>query len=169
YRVQDEAGGIPQAIGLAEDFVGNERFVAINGDNILTQSIRPHVEAFESGKEEARILLFETTNEEAKKMGVAVLEGEKVVKLVEKPAQPPSLWASIGVYFFTPHVFSIIQNLKPSARGELEVTDIHNNYIQRGTLAASKLTGHWLDAGSIEELQRANVLMKEWAQNGNRK
>lgn len=168
YRIQDEAGGIPHAIALAEGFVGNEKFVSINGDNILTESIRPHVKAFETGNEDARILLFETTPDEARKMGVAVLEGEKVVKLVEKPKDPPSNWASIGVYFLKPDVFDIIRTLKPSARGELEVTDIHNTYIQRGKLAASKMSGHWLDAGSIEELLRASMLIKEW-QNGKKK
>ncbi|MEK6902279.1 MAG: sugar nucleotidyltransferase [archaeon] len=162
YRVQDTAGGLPHAIALAENFVGNEKFVSINGDNILSDSIRPHVDAFNQGNEDARVLLFETTLDEAKKMGVAVLDGEKVTKLIEKPAIPPSNWASIGVYFFKPGVFDIIRTLKPSQRGELEITDIHNTYIQRGTLAASKINGEWLDAGSFDELARANKIVKEW-------
>ena len=162
YRVQDTAGGLPHAIALAENFVGNEKFVSINGDNILSDSIRPHADAFDKGSEDARVLLFETTVDEAKKMGVAVLEGEKVTKLIEKPANPPSNWASIGVYFFKPGVFDIIRTLKPSARGELEITDIHNTYIQQGSLAASRITGEWLDAGSFDELARANKIVKEW-------
>jgi glucose-1-phosphate thymidylyltransferase len=162
YKVQDEAGGIPQAVALAEDFVGNEKFVSINGDNILSDSIVPYVKAFEEGKEEARILLYETTAEEARKMGVAELDGEKVINLIEKPPNPPSNWASIGVYFLTKGVFDIIRTLKPSGRGELEVTDIHNAYIRKGTLAASKITGEWLDAGSFDELSRANKIIKEW-------
>ena len=162
YRVQDVPGGLPHAIALAENFVGTEKFVSINGDNLLSDSIKPFADAFANGNEDARILLYETTPDEAKKMGVAVLDGEKVTKLIEKPAQPPSNWASIGVYFFKPEVFDIIRTLKPSARGELEITDIHNQYIENGTLAASKITGEWLDAGSIDELSRASKRVKEW-------
>ncbi len=162
YRVQDTAGGLPHAIALAEGFVGSDKFVSINGDNLLSDSIKPYVEAFEKGTEDARILLFETTPEEARKAGVAVMEGEKVVKLVEKPKDPPTNWVSIGVYMFNPDVFGIIRGLKPSARGELEITDIHNTYIQRGKLAASKISGDWLDAGTIDELLRANKIVQEW-------
>jgi glucose-1-phosphate thymidylyltransferase len=162
YRVQDEAGGLPHAIALAEGFVGNDKFISINGDNILSDSIKPCADAFASGKEDARILLYETTVEEARKAGVAVLEGEKVVKLIEKPKDPPTNWVSIGVYFFNSGVFDIIRTLKPSARGELEITDIHNRYIQQGKLAASKISGEWLDAGNIDELARANRIVKEW-------
>ncbi|MFH1257059.1 MAG: sugar phosphate nucleotidyltransferase [Candidatus Diapherotrites archaeon] len=161
YRVQDDAGGIPQAIGLAEEFVGEDKFVSINGDNLLFESIAPFVKEFEKGKEEARILLYKTTKEEAMKAGVAVLEGEKVVKLVEKPKEPPTNWVSIGVYMYTPAVFEIIRKLKPSARGELEITDVNNEYIKRGALKASKISGEWLDAGSFDELLRANNLAKK--------
>lgn len=150
YRVQDQAGGIPQAIGLAEDFVGTDKFVSVNGDNILFESIKPFVDAFSKGKEEARILLYEGTREDAQKSGVAVLEGEKVLKIVEKPKDPPTNWVSIGVLMLTPGVFDIIRTLKPSARGELEISDVQNEYIRRGTLKASKLTDEWLDAGSID-------------------
>lgn len=162
YRVQDTAGGLPHAIALAEGFVGNEKFVSINGDNILSESIKPYVDAFANGKEDARILLYETTPEEAKKAGVAVMDGEKVVRLVEKPREPPTNWVSIGVYLFKPDVFDIIRTLKPSQRGELEITDIHNTYISRGNLAASKISGEWLDAGTIDELTRANMIVQEW-------
>ena len=143
----------------------------MNGDNILSDSIKPFVEAFAAGKEDARILLFQTTPEEARKAGVAVMDGEKVVNLIEKPREPPTNWVSIGVYMFNPGVFDIIRTLKPSARGELEITDIHNEYIRRGTLAASKISGEWLDAGTIDELARANRIVKEWKgiHNGNGK
>lgn len=162
YRVQDTAGGLPHAIALAEGFVGNEKFVSINGDNILSESIKPFVEEFIRGKEDARILLYETTPDEAKKAGVAVMDGERVVRLVEKPAQPPTNWVSIGVYMFKQGVFDIIRTLQPSQRGELEITDIHNTYIQRGTLSASKISGEWLDAGTVDELARANQIVKSW-------
>ncbi len=161
FRVQDEAGGLPQAIGLAKEFVENDRFVSINGDNILFDDITPFVKAFEKGKEKARILLFETTREEATKAGVAVLEGEKVVKVVEKPKDPPTNWVVVGVYMYTPQVFDVIKTLKPSARGELEIADLHNYYIKVGSLAASRLTKEWLDAGSFDELLRVNRFVGE--------
>ena len=161
YRVQDEAGGLPQAISLAEQFVDNDKFVSINGDNILFDNIKPFVREFEKGSEESRILLYRGTREQCQKSGVAVLEGDKVVKVVEKPKEPPSDWISIGVYMYTPHVFEVIKGLKPSARGELEISDIHNTYIKRGTLKASKLSKQWLDAGTIEELMEANRAVEE--------
>ncbi len=161
YRVQDQAGGIPQAIGLAEAFVGDEKFVSVNGDNILFESIKPFVDEFEKGKEEARILLYKGSTEDARKSGVAVLEGDKVTKIVEKPKDPPSNWISIGVLLLTPGVFDIIKTLKPSARGELEISDVQNEYIRRGTLKASKLKSEWLDAGTIDELVRANEIVFE--------
>ena len=160
YRVQDEPGGIPQAIGLAKDFVGNEKFISINGDNILLGSIKDFAEEFGRGQEDARIILYKTTEEEAKKAGVALLEGDSVKELVEKPETPPSLWVSIGVLMFTPGVFEIIKTLKPSQRGELEIVDVQNEYIKRGTLKASKFTGEWMDCGSFEELHRANSIMR---------
>lgn len=159
FRVQDEAGGLPQAIGLAKEFVGSDRFVSINGDNILFDDITPFVRAFEEGTEKSRVLLYETTREEATKAGVAVLEGEKVVKVVEKPKEPPTNWVVVGVYMYTPDVFGVIKTLKPSARCELEISDIHNHYIKEGSLAASKLKDGWLDAGSFDELLRANEIV----------
>ncbi|MBI4210213.1 MAG: NTP transferase domain-containing protein [Candidatus Diapherotrites archaeon] len=161
FRVQDEAGGLPQAIGLAKEFIGGDKFVSINGDNMLFDDIAPFVKAFENGKEKSRVLLYETTREEAAKAGVAVLEGEKVVKVVEKPKDPPTNWVVVGVYMYTPHVFEVIKTLKPSARGELEISDIHNFYIKDGSLKASKLKKEWLDAGSFDELLRANKIVAE--------
>src|SRR3989344_72048 len=152
FRVQDEAGGIPQAIGLAKNFVGNDKFISVNGDNILFGDIESISREFEKGDEEARILLYETSTEEARKAGVAVLDGERVIKIVEKPDNPPTNFISIGILMFTPGVFDIINTLKPSARGELEIADVQNEYIRRGTLKASKIDGSWLDAGSIDEL-----------------
>ncbi|MCX6802007.1 MAG: sugar phosphate nucleotidyltransferase [Candidatus Diapherotrites archaeon] len=163
YRVQDEAGGLPHAIALAENFVDDEKFVSINGDNILFDNIKPFVEEFAKGKEESRILIYKGTKEQCQKSGVAVLEGDSVVKVVEKPKEPPSEWISVGVYMYTPHVFEVIKGLKPSARGELEISDIHNTYVGRGTLKASKLKKQWMDAGTIEELAEANKFVEEMA------
>lgn len=168
YRVQDEPAGIPHAISLAEDFVGDDKFISINGDNVLFESIRPYVKAFEKGSEESRILLAKGTLEQCKKSGVAVLKGNRVVKVVEKPAKPPSRWIAIGVYMYTPHVFEVIKKLKPSKRGELEITDVHNTYIKRGTLVASKLKKRWVDAGTIDELMEANRVVEEMSKKGKR-
>ncbi|MBN2127354.1 MAG: NTP transferase domain-containing protein [Candidatus Diapherotrites archaeon] len=156
YRVQDTAGGLPHAIALAENFVGEDKFVSINGDNLLFESIKSFTDEFEKGKELSRILLYETTTEEASKAGVAVLEGENVKEVIEKPKNPPTNWVAIGVYMYTKNVFDIIRTLKPSARGELEISDLHNYYIKKNSLKASKMKKEWMDAGSFEELLRAN-------------
>jgi glucose-1-phosphate thymidylyltransferase len=156
FKVQDEAGGIPQAIGLAKEFVGSDKFISVNGDNILFEDISNFAEEFKNGSEEARILLFESSLEEARKAGVARMEGDKVTEIVEKVQDPPSNLISIGILMFTPGVFDIIDTLKPSSRGELEIADVQNEYIRRGTLKASKLKGTWLDAGDVDELSRVN-------------
>ena len=161
YKVQDTAGGIAHALLLAEDFVGSDKFVSINGDNILFDDIKPFVEEFAKGKEKSRVLIYETTREEAAKAGVAVLEGDRVVKVVEKPKNPPTNWVVVGVYMYTPEVFGAIKNLKPSARGELEIADVHNFYIKNGALRASRLKKEWLDAGSFDELLRVNRIVGE--------
>mgnify|MGYP001611081692 CR=1 FL=1 len=162
YRVQDTAGGLPYAIAVAEHFVGNEKFVSINGDNILSDSIAHFTREFEASSEEARVLLYSTSVEEARKAGVAMMEGEKIVRFVEKPKDPPSTLISIGVYYYTKGVFDIIRTLKPSARGELEITDIHNAYLHRGKLGARTISGEWLDAGTVDELGRANEVVRNW-------
>jgi glucose-1-phosphate thymidylyltransferase len=161
YRVQDTAGGLPHAIALAENFVGNDKFVSINGDNLLFESIKDYVNEFDKGNELSRILLFESTPEEASKAGVAVLEGENVKEVIEKPKNPPTNWIAIGVYMYTKDVFNIIRTLKPSARGELEISDLHNHYIKKNSLKASKLKKEWMDAGSFEELLRANNFVEK--------
>ena len=161
YKLQKEAGGLPQAIALAEDFVGGGKFVSINGDNLLFENIKPFVKKFAKGREQARILLAKTTREEAKKAGVAVFKRGKIVDLVEKPKDPPTNWVSIGVYMYGPDVFDIIRTLKPSKRGELEITDVNRAYLARGTLKYDRLRKGWMDAGTIDELWRANRVMRE--------
>ena len=161
YRVQDEAGGIPSAIGLAEDFVGDEKFISINGDNIIFESLKGFAEEFENDGEEARIILYKGTREEAKKSGVAVMEGDRVTDLVEKPDNPPSDLISIGIYMYSPSVFDIIRGLNPSARGETEITDVNRSFLKRGSLKASMLKGKWLDAGDFSDLLHANVETKK--------
>ncbi len=134
YRVQDTAGGIPSAISLAEDFVGNNRFVSINGDNIIFESLSPFAKEFESNKEEMQILLYKGTREEAMKSGVAVTKGNQVINVMEKPKEPPSNNIIIGIYFLSPNVFDVIRKLKPSARGETEITDVQRHYLEKKSL-----------------------------------
>jgi glucose-1-phosphate thymidylyltransferase len=160
FKVQDEAGGLPQAIGLAADFAHDSKFVSINGDNILFESIGTAAKDFEENGDLSKVLLYGGTKEEAMGAGVAVLdENEKVTEVIEKPKSPPTNQIVIGVYFYSPDVFNIIKGLKPSARGELEIADIHNHYIKQGKLSASKLKKHWLDAGTIDELASVNAYM----------
>jgi glucose-1-phosphate thymidylyltransferase len=157
FRVQDTAGGLPHAINLAKGFVGDSKFVSINGDNILFESIKEFADEFEKGSDLSKVLLYKGTKEEAMGAGVAVLDEKgKVTQVIEKPKEPPTNEIVIGVYFYNPDVFDVIKNLKPSARGELEIADLHNHYIQKGKLSASKLKKHWLDAGTINELARVN-------------
>jgi len=160
YKIQDDPSGIPSAIGLAEDFVGNEKFVVVNGDNILTHPIKHITEDFERGNEDARILMYKGTVEQAKKSGVVVLDGDRVTDLIEKPENPPTDMISIGVNMYTPYVFDVIRNLKPSKRGETEITELNGHFLRKGTLKASLIEGHWLDAGTVEELLEANVKLK---------
>ena len=157
FKEQEGAGGLPTAISLAEEFVGDDKFISINGDNIIFESLKTFADKFASGDEEARIMLYEGTIEEAKKSGVAVMQGDTVKEVIEKPATPPSNLISVGIYMFTPGVFEIIKKLKPSARGETEISHVNNEYARRGTLRASKLTDMWLDAGDFDDLLLANV------------
>jgi glucose-1-phosphate thymidylyltransferase len=165
YKIQDEPAGIPSAIGIAEDFVGSDKFVVINGDNILTHPIKRFVELFEKGDEDARILLYKGTMEQARKSGIAVLDGERVVKLMEKPSNPPSLLISIGVNMYTPKAFDVIRSLKPSARGETEITELNGHFLSTGKLRASLIDGNWLDAGTIDELLEANIKIRDMLRN----
>lgn len=167
YRVQDEAGGIPQAISLAEDFIGqNNKFIAVNGDNIIFESIQQIVDDFAARPElEAAVILYEATKKEASRAGVAILEGETIKGFIEKPKDPPSNLISTGIYFFSSRTFDIIRGLKPSARGELEIVDVQNTYLARNTLGFYKLKGKWLDAGTIDELAQVNKIVYEEQKN----
>jgi len=161
YRVQDEAGGIPSAISLAEEFVGKDKFISINGDNIVFESLKPFADEFEKSGKEMQVLLYKGTKEEAKKSGVAVCEGNEVKEVIEKPPEPPSNNIIIGIYFMSPSCFEAIRNLKPSARGETEITDVQRHYLEKGQLRAEFLKGKWLDAGDFEDLLHANLETKK--------
>jgi len=156
YAYQVKEGGIAEAIGLTRAFVGPDRFVVILGDNILERSIRSHVEAFEAQEAGARILLKQVPN--PRDYGVAELSGPRVVSITEKPENPASDFAVIGIYMYDASAFEFIDTLRPSGRGELEVTDLNNAYLARGQLYADVLEGWWCDAGSsIDGLLEANV------------
>ncbi|HDS74380.1 MAG TPA: spore coat protein [Firmicutes bacterium] len=160
YAYQEKPGGIAQALGLARDFIGDDRFVVILGDNIVQKSIKHAVDGFQKQAEGAKIMLAEVENPKA--YGVARIENEKIVEIIEKPATPPSNWAVIGIYLFTPDVFDVIVTLKPSARGELEITDVNNEYIRRGTMSFDYIDGWWADCGeSIDWYLRANNLVAQ--------
>jgi glucose-1-phosphate thymidylyltransferase len=146
YTYQDGAGGIAQALGLAEHFADGEPICLILGDNILQYSIADVCAKFRHQGQGAKILLAEVENPKA--YGIAELDEQgRVQKIVEKPKEPKSNLAVIGVYFYDRHVFDVVRTLKPSARNELEITDVNNAYIQRGTMTADKVHGFWADAG----------------------
>jgi glucose-1-phosphate thymidylyltransferase len=157
YKVQDEAGGIAQALGLAENFARHDLLCVILGDNIFQDPIGPYLRAFEAQARGARLLLKQV--HDPQRYGVAEVEGSKVVKIVEKPKEPKSDLAVVGVYFYDPEVFTFIKTLKPSGRGELEITDVNNHYLTKGVLQSDRLTGWWTDAGTFESLHAASELV----------
>ena len=159
YRVQDEAGGIAQALGLAHDYIGNDMCAVILGDNIFEDNIKPYVDKFIKGGTGAKILIKEVPDPE--RFGVAELEGERIIGIEEKPQKPKSRFCVTGIYMYDTRVFEIIKILKPSWRGELEITDVNNDYIKRGELTYDILQGWWTDAGTFESLIRANQLAFE--------
>ncbi|KRW92302.1 sugar phosphate nucleotidyltransferase [Alicyclobacillus hesperidum] len=156
YRVQDQAGGIAQALGLAEEFVGKDQLVVILGDNVFEDDISPYVHRFHQQRHGAKILIKEVHDPE--RYGVPELDGDHIVGIEEKPTKPKSSYAVTGIYMYDSDVFSIIRTLKPSARGELEITDVNNEYLRRGLLTYDVLQGWWTDAGTHKSLARAHEL-----------
>ena len=157
YKVQDEASGIAQALGLAEDFSHGDQLVAILGDNIFEANLKQYADRFISQKTGARVLLKQVANPQ--RFGVAEISDGKVISIEEKPKKPRSDYIITGIYFYDDAVFDIIRTLKPSARGELEISDVNNAYITKGQLAYDILDGWWTDAGTFESLNRANKLV----------
>ena len=161
YTYQERAGGIAEALGLAEHFVGNDRCCVILGDQVFEDPIAPFVAGFKKQKAGSKILLKEVPD--ADRFGVAELSADRktVIAIEEKPRKPKTNLAVTGIYFYDAEVFHIIKTLRPSARGELEVTDINNHYIDGGAMTWDLLKGPWTDAGTFESLLRANTLMKD--------
>ena len=157
YKIQDKAGGIAQALGLAEGFVGKDRCVVILGDNIFEDNINEYLQNFIKQDEGARVLVKQV--EDAKRYGVAQFEGDKIIGIEEKPAAPKTNYCVTGIYMYDNSVFEIIRTIKPSNRGEMEITDVNNEYIKKGTLTFDKLKGWWIDAGTFKSLESANSLV----------
>jgi len=159
YTYQEGEGGIAAALSLCEHFADGAPVCVILGDNILQKSIRPAVERYGRSNKGGMILLKEVPDPE--RFGVPVLEGERIVRIEEKPKAPRSRYAVIGVYMYDARVFDIIRTLKPSGRGELEITDVNNQYLAWGELAYGYQDGWWTDAGAIESLYRATCLVAD--------
>ena len=156
YKVQDKAGGIAQALSLAENFAGNDNITVILGDNIFIHDLSTAVVEYKGG---AKIFLKEV--EDPERFGVADVDGDEIASIEEKPKQPKSNYCVTGIYMYDNNVFSIIKTLKPSGRGELEITDVNNDYINKGQMSFEILDGGWTDAGTFESLRRASQLAIE--------
>jgi glucose-1-phosphate thymidylyltransferase len=163
YAYQEGEGGIADALRLAEHFAAGGRIVVVLGDNIVEDDIAPHVRSFEEQPSGARILIKAV--DDPQRFGVPVFDGERIVAIEEKPAQPQSGYAVTGIYMFDARVFDFIRALEPSARNELEIADVHNRYILDGDLRYDVLTGAWSDAGTFESLFRAGELAFRVRQN----
>jgi glucose-1-phosphate thymidylyltransferase len=157
YTYQEGEGGIAEALALAEHFADGEKICVILGDNLIEGSIRDSVEEFKRQPQGAKILLKEVPD--AERFGVAEIQGNKIVGIEEKPKKPKSNFAVTGIYMYDETVFDKTRTLKPSARGELEITDVNNAYIQEGTMTFGYLEGWWTDAGTFESLLRAANLV----------
>jgi glucose-1-phosphate thymidylyltransferase len=157
YEIQKEAGGIAQALSLAKGFVDGDNVTVILGDNIYEDNIKEHVMTFQSG---ARIFLKPVAD--AHRFGVAEVDEKKsrVLGIEEKPKLPKSNYAVTGLYIYDNSVFDVVKTLKPSGRGELEITDVNNYYVRQGKLSFSVLGGYWSDAGTFESLFRASELVR---------
>ena len=163
YTYQEGEGGIADALRLGEYFADGEPICVVLGDNIIERNILHSAQSFREQKVGAKILLKEV--KDPQRFGVPVLERDKVVKIEEKPKQPRSPYAVTGIYFYDAQVFSIIKTLKPSGRGELEITDVNNAYIEEGQLTWDIPDGWWTDAGTIESLHLANQLVSQTGAN----
>jgi glucose-1-phosphate thymidylyltransferase len=164
YAYQERPGGIAEALGLAERFVGGDRCCVLLADNVFERSLVPVVERFAAQERGARVVLSEIAEDEhLRHLGVAELDGDCIVRIAEKPADPPSRFAVTGAYFYDEQVWEILPTLEPSGRGELEITDLNNWYVGRGEMEADVLDGFWGDAGESID---AYYLVNDFVRNG---
>ena len=162
YAYQQGEGGIAAALSLAEHFADRDKIAVVLGDNIIEGNIRAAADAFRKQTDGARILLKEVSDQQ--RFGMPVFEGKKIIRVEEKPVNPTSNYAVIGIYMYDYRVFEFIKSLKPSERGELEITDVNNFYIREGKMQWDVLKGWWSDAGTFESLQSAgNMVAKTGA------
>lgn len=159
YTYQRGEGGIAAALSLTEHFADGEKIIVILGDNIIEDNIAPYVKQFREQSKGARILLKEVTDPE--RFGVPEIKNGKIIKIEEKPKKPKSTYAVTGVYMYDARVFDVIKTLRPSGRGELEITDVNNWYLKDGTLEHDTLKGFWTDAGTFDSLFHANQLVHQ--------
>lgn len=157
YRVQEEAGGIAHALGFARNFANGDRLVVLLGDNIFEYAIAPHIDEFLRQKSGARVLLKQVGDPE--RFGIASLDEKFIVEIEEKPSEPNSNYAVVSCYMYDTQVFKFIDQIEPSARGELEITSVNNLYIDRDQLRFSFVRGRWTDAGTFESLNEPNELL----------
>ncbi len=163
YTYQEGEGGIAEALGLAEHWAQGEPVAVVLGDNLIENNIAKAVADFRAAGRGAKIMLKEVADPE--RFGVAYMDGERVEKIIEKPKNPESNLAVIGIYMYDGRVWDIIKTLKPSDRGELEITDVNNWYIQDGTMTAEVLQGWWTDAGTFDSLLSASKLVAQTGAN----
>lgn len=159
YKVQEDAGGIAHALSLAENFSSRGKICVMLGDNIFEYSIAPYAKAFSQQEIGSRVLLKEVGDPE--RFGVAALDEKQVINIEEKPASPKSSFAVVGLYFYDHQVFDVIRRIKPSSRGELEITSVNNEYIAMRQLEWDICHGRWTDAGTFESLAEANRILLE--------
>jgi glucose-1-phosphate thymidylyltransferase len=163
YTYQEGEGGIADALRLAEYFADEHSICVVLGDNIIERNIISAVESFRNNPKGAKILLKEVPDPQ--RFGVATIEGNRLVEITEKPEKPASPYAVTGIYMYDSQVFDMIRTLKPSHRGELEITDVNNGYIEKGAMTFDFLEGWWTDAGTFESLLRASTLVAETGAN----
>jgi len=163
YTYQEGEGGIAEALRLAEFFAAGEKICVVLGDNLIEKNIRRAADAFRKQKSGAKIMLKEVPDPH--RFGVADMKGNRVISIEEKPRAPKSNYVVIGIYFYDSYAFDIIKTLKPSGRGELEITDVNNCYISKGLMTCDVLEGWWTDAGTFESLLRANILVSQTGAN----
>jgi glucose-1-phosphate thymidylyltransferase len=167
YAYQEREGGIADALSLAERFAGGDRILVMLADNVFERSVRPAIENFEQQERGARIVLSRIEEpEHLRHLGVAELDGDRVLRIHEKPETPPSEFAVTGLYFYDATVFEFLPTLSPSARGELEITDVNNWYIEQGAMEFDVVEGFWGDAGeSIDAYYEVNDFVREHGAN----
>jgi glucose-1-phosphate thymidylyltransferase len=159
YAYQENEGGIAEALSLAEYFADEEKIVVMLGDNILEKDIKKEVEEFRRQERGARLMVKEVEHPE--RFGVVDFDGDKIISIEEKPSEPKTNYVVTGIYMYDKRVFDLVRRLEPSARGELEITDVNNMYIESGDLEYSRVDGWWTDAGTFDSLLRASRLVAQ--------